>query len=95
MRCKRTHLLYHGTLLYRFRLELIEACLAMPPRHPEYRQGRTHRSFVANLPLPAGAIRRVLVTAWDATEPCVAWPREETAQLVAEKYGRQEWNERR
>ena len=58
-RCRRDHLLYHGTLLYDFPLELIERCLAMPPRMPDYRVGRPHEGFVANLPLegrddPAG-----------------------------------------
>ena len=94
MRCKREHLLYHGTLLYDFPLELIGACLAMPPRQPDYRDGRTHQSFLTNLPLPARAIRQALVTAWDATEPHTDWPREATARLAAEKYTRREWNER-
>jgi len=33
-RCRRNYLLYHGTLLYDFPLELIDRCLAMPPRMP-------------------------------------------------------------
>ncbi len=61
-RCRRNHLLYHGTLLYDFPLELVERCLAMPPRMPDYREGRRHESFVTNLPLrsesdPAGVGR--------------------------------------
>ena len=36
LRCKRAHLLYHGTLLYRFPLDLIETCLLSPPRQPAY-----------------------------------------------------------
>ena len=32
VRCRRTHMLYHGTVLYDFDLELVEACLAMPSR---------------------------------------------------------------
>lgn len=92
VRCKRDHLLYHGTLLHDFPLELIDQCLAMPPRQPDYRNGRAHQSFVINLPLPATAIRRALVTAWDAKEKCPEWPRESTARLVAEKYSREEWN---
>src|SRR4051794_4007835 len=34
LRMKRSHLLYHGTLLYNFDLGLIEKCLCMPPRQP-------------------------------------------------------------
>ena len=44
-RCRRNHLLYHGTLLYNFPLELIERCLAMPPRMPDYREGRPHEQL--------------------------------------------------
>ena len=50
------HLLYHGTVLYDFNLELIDECLTMPPRVPDYRASRDHRDFVTNLPLVAAAI---------------------------------------
>ena len=93
VRCKRRHLLYHGTLLYDFPLELIGRCLSMPPRQPEYRQGRDHESFVANLSLDAAAIRRALTAAWEATEPLDDWPRELTARLAAEKYDSRQWND--
>lgn len=93
VRCKRHHLLYHGTLLHDFPLELIDACLAMPPRQPDYRQGRKHHAFVANLPLSADAIRQSLRAAWHATEARLDWPRDRTARLVAEKYSQPAWNE--
>jgi lipoate-protein ligase A len=95
IRVKRDHLLYHGTLLYDFPLGLVDECLAMPPREPDYRQGRGHESFVANLPLPPAAIRQALVAVWKATEPFGNWPHERTGQLVVERYARSEWNERR
>lgn len=94
VRYKRDHLLYHGTLLYNFPLELIDRCLAMPPRRPEYRRERAHGAFVTNLRLDAAAIRRALIAAWDANEPLVDWPRELTRRLAAEKYSRPEWNEK-
>lgn len=95
VRCKREHFLYHGTLLYRFPLDLIDTCLAMPPREPDYRQGRKHHAFVVNLPVPAPAIRQALADAWEAHEPCPDWPRKLTAQLVAERFSQREWNEGR
>lgn len=95
VRCKREHFLYHGTLLYRFPLDLIETCLAMPPREPDYRQGRKHHAFVTNLPVECEAMRRALIEAWEADEPCAGWPRQRTAQLVAERFGQPEWNEGR
>ena len=93
VRCKREHLLYHGTLLYDFPLEMIGRCLTMPPRQPDYRQARPHDAFVANLPLDAAMLRSALQTAWAASEPCSAWPQTATQRLVAEKYSRSEWNE--
>jgi len=95
LRCKREHFLYHGTLLYDFRLELIDHCLAMPPRQPDYRDGRPHGSFITNLPLDSGAISHVLMTAWGATHCRADWPRQATARLAAEKYSRRQWNESR
>ena len=94
MRCKRTHLLYHGTVLYDFPLDLLSRWLAMPPRQPAYREGREHLAFVTNLPLIAAEIRPRLVAAWDAAEPRADWPRQETAELVRQKYGRPQWNQR-
>ena len=64
VRVKRTHLLYHGTLLYDFPLDLIEQCLAMPPRQPDYRHDRPHGLFVTNLPLAAATIRAAVSGAW-------------------------------
>ncbi len=93
VRIKRNNFLYHGTLLYDFDLKLIDTCLAMPPRQPDYRQGRPHGKFVTNLPLDASTIRRSLVAAWKAAEPRTTWPETQTARLVAEKYSRPDWNE--
>jgi lipoate---protein ligase len=93
VRSKREHLLYHGTLLYDFPLEMVGRCLAMPPRQPGYRQSRPHDTFVANLPLDATALRSALKAAWKADEPCLIWPLAATERLVAEKYSRREWNE--
>ena len=92
MRCRREHLLYHGTLLYDFALELIEAYLAMPPRMPGYRAGREHHAFVANLPLGRQQMSLALRQAWDAQEQATP-PNDELVQrLIAEKYARHEWN---
>jgi lipoate-protein ligase A len=94
LRCKRQHLLYHGTLLYDFKLEAISQLLKMPSRQPAYRQGRSHAEFVMNLPLDPSVLRPALVEAFDARERCPDWPHELTAHLVAEKYIRPEWNQR-
>ena len=92
VRCKQNHLLYHGTLLYNFPLEMIERYLAMPERQPDYRKGRGHRAFVANLPLSVQSLRAALVSAWNAREPYGVWPRERMLRLVSERYGQWAWN---
>lgn len=92
LRCKRDHLLYHGTLLYNFDLPFVGKLLGTPPRQPEYRQSRSHDAFVANLPVSGDDLRRVLAQSFSATEPLVDWPQALTAQLVASRYGRNEWN---
>ncbi|HTQ38848.1 MAG TPA: lipoate--protein ligase family protein [Pirellulales bacterium] len=94
LRCKRSHFLYHGTLLYSFPLEKIGELLNMPARQPAYREHRSHTDFLTNLPLDVAALRQALISAFSATEKCAVWPRAVTAQLAAEKYSRAEWNER-
>jgi lipoate---protein ligase len=93
VRCCRTHFLYHGTLLYDFPLEQVARYLKHPPRTPGYRNDRHHSLFVTNLGVSAKEIRRALIAAWDATEPCSDWPCELTARLAAEKYSQAVWNE--
>ncbi|MGE3410239.1 MAG: biotin/lipoate A/B protein ligase family protein [Pirellulales bacterium] len=94
LRCKQRHLLYHGTLLYDFPLPLVGQLLHPPPRSPDYRQGRPHDDFVANLPLRSAEIRWAIASAFAANLPPVDWPAAETTRLVAEKYSREEWNGR-
>lgn len=95
VRCKRTHLLYHGTLLYDFPLPLIGQCLLCPPRQPEYRAGRAHDQFVSNLPLAAENVRSCLAAAWQPQELLAPWPCDATRALVRDRYAQQAWNYRR
>lgn len=92
LRVRRDNLLYHGTLLYDFPLELISDCLGRPPREPDYRAGRRHQDFVTNLPVSSDDLRRALIDAWQAVDENNAWPHARVADLVACKYSRPEWN---
>lgn len=92
LRIRREYLLYHGTLLYAFDCELIATCLNMPPRMPEYRQGRTHAEFVTNLPLDRSQLEDALCRAWSAQIELPHWPRTRTAELVQRKYSQAAWN---
>jgi lipoate---protein ligase len=94
LRCKRTHLLYHGTLLYDIPLDMIATTLRKPPRQPDYRAGRRHEDFVANLPCRADNLLSALRITWQAVEPLVDWPSELTRQLVEERYSLDAWNYR-
>jgi len=94
LRCKRDHLLYHGTLLCRFELDLISKCLQMPPRQPKYRAGREHHAFVTNLDCSPAAARRALIEQWQPAGALTSWPEKAVKQLVEARYSRREWNHR-
>lgn len=94
LRVRREHLLYHGTLLYDFDLKLVSACLGSAPRQPSYRAGRSHDSFIRNLPIEIETLRRLVADAWCAETIENDWPRQRVAKLVAEKYSRREWTYR-
>lgn len=95
LRCKRTHLLYHGTLLYDFNLPLIARYLGTPPRQPAYREGRDHDSFVTNLPVDGRQLSANLVHTFEAHERLLDWPRERTCDLAINRYQTTDWNRAR
>jgi lipoate-protein ligase A len=91
---KRSHLLHHGTLLYRFDAAAVGRYLRSPARQPAYRQGRSHEDFLMNLPLNREELERRLCSAWEA-EGETSWPAGRVRQLTADKYTRPEWIRRR
>lgn len=92
LRAKRSHLLYHGTLLYNFDLRLIETCLQLPPRQPDYRDQRPHSDFVMNLPLTRPVIVEAVDRAWPTQGKLTEWPAARVAGLVADRFGCAKWN---
>ena len=94
-RRRRTHLLFHGTILLGLELSLVTTFLAMPSLQPAYRQQRPHHEFIGNLPLSSVEVKRSLQTAWQADELLTVWPEEETRRLVRERYACPEWIRRR
>lgn len=89
-RRQRRALLFHGTFLLNFDLELMERFLAQPSREPAYREGRPHHGFVANLGLPAAVVKEALRQAWEARTASSAAPEWQT--LAEEKYSQPHWN---
>jgi lipoate---protein ligase len=92
LRAKRTHLLYHGTLLYSFDLPIIEKCLRTPPRQPDYRELRGHDEFVTNLPVSRETLTNALDAAWPTSGGLENWPESRVAALTAERFSCDSWN---
>lgn len=94
-RRKKRHVLFHGTLLLSgFDFETMARGLKHPPRQPGWRNQRHHNEFVRPIMLD----RKQLWT--DALEIWHGQPKQEipleirnlAQALIAEKYGRREWN---
>ncbi len=92
MRAKRTHFLYHGTLLYDFDLASIESWLLMPPRRPDYRGARQHLDFLTNLPLGREQLTAALDAAWPTIGEPMDVPMSRVEKLVATRFGCDDWN---
>jgi lipoate---protein ligase len=92
LRIKRTHLLYHGTLLYDFDLALIKNCLRTPPRQPDYRNARSHSEFVTNVPATHQQLVGAVIAAFPAARAPIDVPQARVEQLVAERFGNDGWN---
>jgi lipoate---protein ligase len=92
---KRRHVLHHATLLCGFDPGRVARYLRSPERQPAYRDSRDHTDFVTNLPVTGAEVRERVVEAWGPAGEYEAPPLERVRELVAEKYGRDEWNRRR
>jgi lipoate-protein ligase A len=94
-RRRRQALVFHGTILHGFNLELIDALLRFPSAQPDYRANRQHTEFVRNIPASADQIRAAIRAAWSASDSPTEIPRERIEQLCREQYDNEEWNLRR
>jgi lipoate-protein ligase A len=92
LRIARQHLLYHGTVLYDFDLELLASCLDFAPRQPDYRQSRSHDLFVTNVSLNPTMLTSDLRSQFSATgavsidDYC-----DRALKLQAERYDLDSW----
>ena len=94
LRVRRHGVLYHGTLLDACDLDLVARVLRHPPREPEYRAGRPHEAFLANLALGRAALDRAVRTAFNATAAAADWPRDRVERLVRDRYASADWTSR-
>jgi lipoate-protein ligase A len=88
----RAFLLFHGTFLLNFDLELIGKYLLFPSRQPDYRQSRSHANFLMSLNLPASAVKEAMKKIWNAGTPLQAPPLASISALARDKYATPEWN---
>jgi lipoate---protein ligase len=93
-RRKSRALVFHGSILLHFDLDLIEAVLAHPSKEPEYRARRSHREFLMNLNVPADTVKAALSRAWSATEVVKGPSHIRIEALVKERYENPAWNEK-
>ncbi len=93
-RRKQKRLLFHGTFLLDFDLLRLDRCLHVPVKQPAYRQNRNHSSFVTNLQIPSGSLKKTLGSLWNAKEPLQTVPHDKIKQLSKERYLRQKWNKK-
>ena len=89
---RKNFLLFHGTFLLDFNLLLIGELLQMPSKQPDYRQGRKHGEFLANLKIPADRLKNTLIKAWNATGELKDFPEQELHKLATERYSTAKWN---
>ncbi|MAD22957.1 MAG: hypothetical protein CMO44_02150 [Verrucomicrobiales bacterium] len=90
---KRTKnaLVFHGTFLLNFDLELLDKSLRMPSVQPLYREGRSHDKFCTNIPLTVDSVKNLIKTAWQANETAKPVDGEKISQLTNAKYSQKEW----
>jgi len=92
LRVKRTHLLYHGTLLYNFDLALVETCLKMPPRQPDYRDARAHCEFIMNVPVGREQLVEAVCAGWAGAGDSRAVSMNRVEELATSRFGSDDWN---
>lgn len=94
LRLRRGAVLYHGTLLDEFDLDLVRRVLRHPPREPAYRAGRGHGDFLANLHLGRQAISTAVRRAFAADADRTLWPTAAVAELLRSRYHDPAWTNR-
>lgn len=57
---KKKFFLHHGTILYDFDIDKISKYLKHPSKEPEYRQKRTHKDFLTNIPIDSAAFKEAI-----------------------------------
>jgi lipoate-protein ligase A len=91
-RRRRFALLFHGTFLLNFNLELMTRLLRFPSAQPEYRSSRPHTEFVVNLHLARERVETAIREEWGAVETIAKLPEAEMEALLASRYQDRNWH---
>ena len=94
-RRRRLALLFHGTFLLNFDLQLIDQILQSPSAQPDYRLDRPHTDFVMNLPLSRECIEAAIRHEWAAENQTISLPVARRNQLLANRYSKAEFHGQR
>lgn len=92
---KKKYFLQHGTFLHDFDIGRINACLKHPPKEPEYRKGRNHADFIANIPLSAEDLKECVTRAFPVLQGDQTLDKAYLAELsglIDTKYAQDLWN---
>ncbi len=90
-RRRKRFILFHGTILHRFDLDLLSTCLGRPEKMPDYREGRDHGRFVINLEVDVERLKQEIRLEWSADEELTDWPAERADELALGRYADQVW----
>jgi len=93
-RRRKNAVLFHGSFLLGFDLELLGRLLPMPSKQPEYRRARSHADFLTNLALTRQEVRTALSHAWKVGPPLEPIPMERVMQLAQTQYASTSWHRR-
>jgi lipoate-protein ligase A len=93
-RRKTNAVLFHGTFLLDFTVDIIEELLPMPTHQPEYREGRPHGEFLMNIGLDAETITAALREEWQASADYGPLPLEDIRTLAETRYLNHDWTYR-
>lgn len=88
---KKHFMLFHGTILLDFDLDLITKLLPMPAEQPDYRQNRPHADFITNLDMTAELVKTCMIKEWGAKPAKLELPLDEVNHLVETRYTKHEW----
>lgn len=82
-RRKRKGLLFHGTILYGMRADLIARYLKEPKRRPGYRGDRLHGAFLGTIDASPHEMKQAIAAAWDACIELESWPQSRMRGTIA------------